>query len=237
MNILKHYSNLLKYASRGNEGYYESRDYLAEVLIEELEEFIDLKRKKVLDIGGEKGDFCKVLALRKQCLALNLEPAKLPVGDFVWETVFGSADHLPFQDGSYDLVLLRGVIQHIPTRNKFKVFQEMRRVLKTKGLAYLMIPPWFNPLSGQDIKPFHYLPLPIARHLRNSVFNSQISAQNLGELGLWPMTYRSTLKLIKRSNFKVLKSIDIIFRLHFLTHVPLLSEILLPSVGFILQKS
>ena len=43
MNVFWHYSTLIKFALRGNRGFYEAREYLAEVLIEELEEFVDLK--------------------------------------------------------------------------------------------------------------------------------------------------------------------------------------------------
>ena len=45
MNVFWHYSTLIKFALRGNRGFYEAREYLAEVLIEELEEFVDLKNK------------------------------------------------------------------------------------------------------------------------------------------------------------------------------------------------
>ncbi|MBM2821247.1 MAG: methyltransferase 11 protein, partial [Candidatus Berkelbacteria bacterium] len=62
MNILKHYSILIKYALRGNKGFYQAREYMADILVEELNEFIDLKNKKVLDIGGERGEFAKILA-------------------------------------------------------------------------------------------------------------------------------------------------------------------------------
>jgi SAM-dependent methyltransferase len=132
--------------------------------------------------------------------------------------------------------LLRGVIQHIPTERKLKSLKEIHRVLKTGGIAYVMIPPWYNPLSGQNIKPFQYFPFPIAKHFRNSIFLSDIQAQTLAELGLWPMTFKNTLRLIKKSNFKILKTEDILFRIHFLTKLPFIREIVLPSVGFILKK-
>ncbi len=74
MNILRHYQKLISFALRGNIGFYEAREYLADVLILELEEFIDLKGKKVLDIGGERGEFCKILKDQRNCTAINLEP-------------------------------------------------------------------------------------------------------------------------------------------------------------------
>jgi len=232
MNTLQHYLTLLKFALRGNQGFYEAREYLANVLIEELEEFIDLGGKKVLDIGGERGEFCKVLAQKKHCQAINLEPQKL---DYFHKTVRGTADKLPFKDRVFDLVLLRGVLQHIPTAQKLKSLREMHRVLKNGGIAYIMIPPWWSPLSGQNIKPFQYFGFSLAKHFSNAIMGRKIKAKNLAELGLWPMTFRSTLRYIDRAGFKILKTTDILGRMNFLTRIPIIRE-LLNSVGFILQK-
>jgi len=235
MNIFRHYRTIFKYALKGNSGYYQAREYMADVLIEELGEFIDLRGKKVLDIGGEFGDFCKVLAQKKHCQAINLEPHP-PAGGFIHKTIRGTADKLPFKNGEFDLVLLRGVLQHIPTDRKLKSLQEMHRVLKDGGIAYIMIPPWWSPLSGQNLKPFQYFGFPLAKHFSNAIMGRKIKAKNLAELGLWPMTFRSTLRYIDKARFKVLKTIDILGRLHFLTKVPIVREFFINSAGFILQK-
>ena len=236
MNILRHYLTLFKFALRGNEGYYAAREYLGRCLIEELDCYIDLKGKKVLDIGGEFGDFCKVLAEKRNCEAINLEPNPPAGGKFHHKTVRGTADELPFKDKTFDLVLLRGVLQHIPTEKKLKSLQEMRRVLKNGGIVYIMIPPWWSPLSGQNLKPFQYFGFKLAKHFSNTIMSRKISAKNLAELGLWPMTFNSTLKYIDKAGFKVLKTTDILFRWDFLTKIPIVREILINSVGFILKK-
>jgi len=235
MNIVRHYSMLIKYAMRGNRGFYEAREYLADTLIAELEEFINLRGKKVLDIGGERGEFCKILAQKRGGKAINLEPGRAAAGDFLWKTVKGSADKLPFKNGVFDLVLLRGVLQHIPTNLKLKSLCEMNRVLKKEGIAYIMIPPWYSPLSGQELKPFQIFGFSLTKHFSNTIMSRKISAKNLAELGLWPMTVRSTSKYIKKAGFYVLKTTDILGRMHFLTKIPITRE-LLPSVGFILKK-
>lgn len=233
MNILRHYYNLFCFSLRGNKGYYAAREYLGRCLIEELDCYIDLKGKKVLDIGGEFGDFCKVLAEQRGCEAINLEPKKM---EFHWKTVMGSVDRLPFKNGEFDVVLLRGVLQHIPTDKKLKSLKEMHRVLKDGGIAYIMIPPWWSPLSGQNIKPFQYLGFKLAKHFSNTIMGRKISANSLVELGLWPMTFRSTLKYIDKAGFKILKTTDILGRIHFLTKIPIVREILINSAGFILKK-
>ncbi len=234
MNILQHYLTLFKFALQGNIGYYAARQYLGDCLIEELDEFIELKGKKVLDIGGEFGDFCKILEEKTGCTAINLEPAKLK---FVHKTIRGTADMLPFKNGEFDLVLLRGVLQHIPTDKKLKSLREMHRVLKKGGIAYIMIPPWWSPLSGQNLKPFQYFGFSVAKHLSNTIMSRKIEAGSLAELGLWPMTFKSTLGYIEKANFKILKTTEILGRMHFITKVPIGREFLINSAGFILKRS
>lgn len=232
MKIAKHYWMLVKFAVQGNRGFYLAREYMAEVLIEELEGFIKLEGKKVLDIGGERGEFCKILSEKRKCRAINLEPRKL---DFVHQTIRGQADNLPFKNGEFDLVLLRGVLQHIPSGKKLKSLQEMYRVLKNGGIAYIMVPPWRSPLSGQEIKPFQFFGFSLAKHFSNTMMSRKIKAKNLAELGLWPMTFRSTMRYIEQAGFKVIKTTDILGRVHFLTRISMVREFL-PSVGFILKK-
>lgn len=233
---ISHYLTLFKYALRGNKGFYEAREYMAEVLIDELRDFIDFKWKKVLDIGGERGEFCKILAVKTGAKPINLEPGKAAAGSFVWKTVKGSADELPFKNGEFDLVLLRGVLQHIPKDKKLRALKEMYRVLKKDGVAYIMIPPWYAPLSGQNLKPFQYFGFQLAKHFSNTIMGRKISANNLAELGLWPMTFSSTVRYIKAANFKILKTTEILGQMHFLTKIPLVREFLINSAGFVLKK-
>ena len=236
MNIIRHYLTLIKFASCGNRGFYEAREYLADILIEELEDFIELENKKVLDIGGERGEFCKILSEKRKCRAINLEPHP-PADGFVHKTIRGTADKLPFKNGEFDVALLRGVLQHIPTARKLKSLQEMHRVLKNGGIAYIMIPPWWSPLSGQNLKPFQYFGFTLAKHFSNTIMGRKILAKNLAELGLWPMTFKSTVRYIKQANFKILKTTDILGRLHFLTKIPIVREVLVNSAGFIIKKT
>jgi ubiquinone/menaquinone biosynthesis C-methylase UbiE len=157
--------------------------------------------------------------------------------DFVHKTIRGRADQLPFKNGEFDVALLRGVLQHIPTDRKLKSLQEMHRVLKNGGIAYIMIPPWWSPLSGQNIKPFQYFGFPLAKHFSNTIMGRKIMAKNLAELGLWPMTFRSTLRYIEKTGFKILKTTDILGRMHFLTKISIVREVLVNSAGFIIKKT
>jgi len=210
------------------------REYFAEVAITEIEEFEPLAGKKVLDVGGARGEFCAALHRLRNCDAFNLEPAPR---EFLWhQNVVASADHIPFNDNSFDVVICRGVIEHIPHEHQLPSLREMFRVAKPHGPVYVVIPPWYSPHAGHKLKPFHVLPFKVARFLRELVFRKKVPGNSLAELHYHPVTFRRMLSLIRRSGFDLLATRDTHFRLHALTRVPLLREVLVPAVAFILLK-
>ena len=52
----------------------------------------------------------------------------------------GSAIKIPYPDNSFDTVTSWEVIEHIPPQTEEKMFQEVYRVLKPKGVFYLSTP-------------------------------------------------------------------------------------------------
>lgn len=50
----------------------------------------------------------------------------------------GFAENLPFPDGSFDLVLLDNVLEHV--QNRRRALSEIHRVLRSRGLLYLVTP-------------------------------------------------------------------------------------------------
>jgi SAM-dependent methyltransferase len=74
------------------------------------------------------------------CGSTNLHPALINL-DLVSGTnvhVIASAEHLPFPDGIFDLVLSQEVLEHV--RDPFKAMREMKRVLKSSGIIYCQVP-------------------------------------------------------------------------------------------------
>jgi len=243
INILEHYRKLWFFNFHRSEGdnYKELREYYAEMLITEIEGFMPLREKKVLDVGGAKGEFCKVLTEKRMCDSINLDPAPYEhgrySGDFIWpKTIIGSADKIPFDDNEFDIVICRGVLEHVPKEKQQHCINEMFRTVKSGGLCYIMIPPWYNFHAGHQLKPFHILPFKPAKFLRQLLFRNRIDARSLAEMGLYPITFKRMLKLIDRSGFNLRDTKDVHFRMHFLTRIPLVREVAVPSVAFILVK-
>jgi SAM-dependent methyltransferase len=210
------------------------REYFARILISEVEEFTILNNKKVLDVGGSRGEFCQVLNKERACNAINLDPNP---GKYIWEkTIVGRAEKIPFKNNEFDLVINRGVLEHIPTENHQLCINEMYRVTKKNGICYMLVPMWFNFHAGHSLKPFHLFPFKIAKFLRQLIFRNKITGNSFEEENLYKTTYKGTSTLIKNSRFKILSTKDAHFRLHFLTRIPLLREFSVPAVAFILKK-
>lgn len=243
MNLLNHYRKLwfFNFHRLKNNNYRVMREYFANILIAEVEEFTGLEGKKVLDVGGARGEFCKVINEKRGCRAFNLDPAPCEHGNydskFIWpDTKIGNADDLPFQDGEFDLVICRGVLEHIPREKQQVSINEMFRVVKKGGICYIAVPLWLNPFAGHGLKPFHYLPFRYAKFLAELAYKKKINAKSWAEKKLFGITFRKMRKMIKAAGFEVLAIKDTHFRLHFFCKIPLFREIMVPTTVFILSR-
>jgi SAM-dependent methyltransferase len=238
MKIFSHYGRLVYFTFNRFKGdnYTRMREYLAEVFLEEIEQFTSLTGKKVLDVGGANGEFCRVLEDHRKTWTLNLD-LKFDPNLPVWErSVKASAVDMPFPEGSFDVVLCRGVIEHVPPAIKEGFLRDIHRVLKPGGYLYLMTQPWWNQHPGHQLKPFHILPFPAAKFLRRLFFRNKIPGNSYAEEHLYPNTFSYMLRLIRESGLRYVKGFDTHLKLHFMNRIPVLREIAVPSVAFICKK-
>jgi SAM-dependent methyltransferase len=236
INLLHHYRKLYFFLfNRYNgENYKIMRGYFAHILISEIEKYTTLNKKKIIDIGGADGSFCKILSELRKCDSTNLDPFP---GKRPWKnTIISFADKIPFGDNLFDITICRNVFEHIPFEKQQSSINEMYRVTKHGGYGYIVIPPWYNPHAGHSLKPFHILPFRIAKFIRELIFRSKITGHSYEDLGLYKITFKKMKQMIKISNFQLIDTLDTHFRLHFLTKIPVLQEILIPAVSFIMLK-
>lgn len=243
MNLIKHYQKLWFFNfNRLIGGNYQSmREYFAQILISEIEEFVPLQGKKVLDVGGARGEFCRSMNQARGCIAVNLDPDPYEYGhyesEFIWPaTKQGNADRMPFAAEEFDVVICRGVLEHIPRDKQEASLKEIHRVTKKGGICYLSIPPWYNPFAGHGLKPFHYLPFKLAKSLAQIFYGKKINASSWDEKKLFGITFSRMRGMITKSGFKLLATRDTHLRAHLFTKIPLAREILVPSAAFILVK-
>ncbi|HEX7964945.1 MAG TPA: class I SAM-dependent methyltransferase [Gammaproteobacteria bacterium] len=93
---------------------------------------------RVLDVGAGQGTLLSKLAEARpdlELVAFEMAPAGEAKG-YSW--VAGDACRLPFQDGRFQLVLCRHVIEHVP--DAMRMVHELARVLVPGGRLYLECP-------------------------------------------------------------------------------------------------
>jgi len=87
---------------------------------------------------AETGRVASIVALEVDEIqhAKNLQVTDLPTVQFAR----GGAEHIPFPDSRFDIVLLFKSLHHVPLEKMDQALAEIHRVLKPGGLAYISEP-------------------------------------------------------------------------------------------------
>ena len=109
-----------------------------------------LDRLDVLDIGTGSGYIASYLDKRARSLESVDVVDERVAGDFAYHQIADEA--LPFEDGRFDVVISNHVIEHV--RDGARHLTEVRRVLRSGGIAYLATPNRFALLE-----PHYRLPM------------------------------------------------------------------------------
>jgi SAM-dependent methyltransferase len=160
--------------------FIEQKQHAEQYLIPYLREKCPgLDGFRVLEIGCAEGGFLSALTeigIRatglelspgRVALAKSIEPGlDVRIGDATDPAVPG------LLDGLFDLVVMRDVVEHVADREA--LFENLRRLLKRGGYAYITFPPKQSPFAGHHqngrsalrfIPYLHLLPWPLLRFL------------------------------------------------------------------------
>ncbi len=125
--------------------------------------------KRTLEVGAGSARLSRFLALRgclTYCLDYSIEAltyarTHYERGEAQGVYVLGRAEHLPFDDNSFDVVFSTGLLEHF--ENPMPIIFEMVRILKNGGLFYSDIVPkkfsllrsldFVRPLLGREWNP------------------------------------------------------------------------------------
>ena len=140
----------------------------------------DLKGKRVLDIGCGTGRIIQMLREHgAEIVALDIseEMVKAVSQKFPgMECVVGDSDNLPFEDGSFDMVL--GLFWIVHLKDLRKSFEEVYRVLKNGGRFILSNinqkkAPKLKTKTGGEIviASYYHMPKTVAEALEYSYFD------------------------------------------------------------------
>ncbi len=127
-------------------------DFFASQAFKVLDEQIDNKDQKILEIGSGTGRFCIALAQKypeKEILGIDYTQESIALSQAgaaarkLDNINFQKADlfHLPFKDNSFDFVFENGVIEHFT--NYQEALQEMKGVVKDGGKIAINVNNWY----------------------------------------------------------------------------------------------
>lgn len=117
----------------------------------EIAAAMDVRGRACLEVGAATArDTAALAGAGAFAVALDYSPAALSIARDVCRgtgaaLVCGDAFHLPFRDGSFDLVFHQGVLEHF--REPEGLLAENRRVLSTSGLVLVDVPQTFHPYT------------------------------------------------------------------------------------------
>jgi len=117
----------------------------------------------ILDVGGGPGFFRNAFETAGATYyALDADVGELSgLGGIPAGTVVGSALALPFRDDTVDVCYSSNVLEHVP--EPWRMADEMLRVTRPGGVAFLSYTVWFGPWGGHETAPWHYLGGRLAR--------------------------------------------------------------------------
>jgi exopolysaccharide biosynthesis WecB/TagA/CpsF family protein len=143
--------------------------------MEKIDETLNLKDMRVLDLGCGNGCYTEELARRAEFVCgIDLHMPHLQVFRENIPRVQGAGEHLPFASESFDAVTMIEVLEH--TNCDTKVLAECFRVLKPGGLLVLFVPNKFYPFEshpcrlgtislGRNVPLVSWLPESLRRHM------------------------------------------------------------------------
>jgi ubiquinone/menaquinone biosynthesis C-methylase UbiE len=116
----------------------------------------DRKDLTILDIGCGTGAMSQKLAAHGTVISADFSPLALEYSRRRELTRLCAADamRLPFQDGSFDLIVALDILEHLPDDEA--ALREFQRVLKPGGRVIATVPAYQSLWSGHDVALMHF---------------------------------------------------------------------------------
>lgn len=144
----------------------------------------DVARQHILDLGCGPGWYS--LAMERAgatVVGLDLGAADVRAAEQSGLAVLvGDGMRLPFPDAGFDGVFCSNLLEHVP--DPMRVIDEIARVLRPGGWAWISWTPWYSPWGGHEIVPLHLLGPRLGPRLWERWFGRP--RKNVPFEGLWP---------------------------------------------------
>ena len=161
-----------------------------------------LENKKILDYGCGSGHIARYFAKRNDVTAADIADQRDADQRNGMRFVLIESGRMPFEDASFDIVLLNHVIAYVPDQERLML--EVRRILRDGGVCYFATPNRNFPLEAHSKIPLiHYLPWPVFFAIFKRVMCS--------DQPVYLLSYRDMVRLIHAAGFKAREyTVDII---------------------------
>lgn len=200
-----------------------------------LASYTPLEGVSMLDVGGGPGYFADSFS-RAGATYYSIDVDSDLVDDSGRRRrVVGSGLQLPFRASSFDVVYSSNVLEHVS--DPWLVAEEMLRVVKPGGLAFISYTVWYGPWGGHETAPWHYLGGMRARRRYRRKFG--VEPKNRFGESLFGVTVRQGTEWAKGHH--AAEVVDLTARYNprwsrFLLRIPLLREVTTWNYVIVIRK-
>jgi SAM-dependent methyltransferase len=234
--------------SRSEQDYRVFQRFQAKLLFDHLARHgAEVRGRRILDLGSGVAGYSQALAeAGGHVIGLDLAQPRL-VRQAGLAQLRASALSIPLATESLDLVFCASLIEHVAEPGR--VLDEIERVLKPGGMAYVSFPPYYSPMGGHEYAPYHYLgekaALRLVNHRRvlpgwvSAMHGASEQPQSFAGLyqgwGLYHMTIRKFGKLLRGTHLTLVNKSTRYLPVSFVRW-PLVGEVLTWHAQFVLRK-
>lgn len=179
---------------------------------------------RVLEIGcGEGGVLKPFMEQGAYCVGVDLNKKRVDFAaeflaeevaagkmEFLYQNVY-DADFLTRFEHSFDLIILKDVIEHVPGQEQFIPY--LKKLLRPGGLVFFGFPPWYMPFGGHQqlahkkltskLPYYHILPKGLYRFILKAAGESQDIIDELMEIRDTRISIERFERIVRKSGYRI----------------------------------
>jgi len=206
--------------------YFEEQDYTTKkYVIPFMNDYCTITpQTSILEIGcGEGGNLKPFMDLGCHCVGIDLNKGQIDNAKEYFSThpnasnlelIFEDIYNLQREGFTFDIIMLRDVIEHIHNQEKFMAF--VKRFLNPNGIIFFAFPPWYMPFGGHQqicrskisrLPYLHLFPKRMYRWILKSAKEHQNTIDDLLEIKETGISIERFQKILRKENYKILKRV------------------------------